>query len=100
MAATFKVTASALTSQAEELTELNGQFKSAVEQMVSTEASLNSMWEGEAKDAFHNAFTTDKGKMDEFYNLIQTYIEKLNTIATRYAQAENTNTEIATNRTY
>ena len=39
-------------------------------------------------------------KMDEFYNLIITYIERLNSIATRYEQTERTNTEIASNRTY
>lgn len=96
----FKVTASTLTTQATELTDLNGRFKSAVEQLVTSEANLNSMWDGEANDAFHNAFTTDKGKMDEFYNLIIQYVERLNSIATRYIQTERTNTEIASNRTY
>lgn len=96
----FKVTTGTLTSQAEELSTLNGQFKSAVEQLSSTELSLRGMWEGEANDAFHTAFTTDKGKMDEFYNLIIQYIEKLNSIATRYNQAEAANTQIASNRTY
>ncbi len=100
MASSFKVTTSVLTSQANELSDLNGRFKTAVEQLVTSEASLKTMWEGEANDAFHNAFTTDKGKMDEFYNLILQYIEKLNSIATRYSQTEQTNTEIASNRTY
>lgn len=98
--ANFKVTSSVLTTQAGELSELNGRFKSMIEQLVTSEMSLNSMWEGEANDAFHNAFTTDKGKMDEFYNLIIKYIESLNSIATRYSQTEQTNTEIASNRTY
>lgn len=96
----FKVTTGTLASQAEELNSLNGQFRSAVEQLSSTEMSLKGMWEGEANDAFHAAFTTDKGKMDEFYNLILQYIEKLNSIATRYNQAEAANTQIASNRTY
>ena len=98
--ANFKVTSSVLTTQAGELSELNGRFKSMIEQLVTSEMSLNSMWEGEANDAFHNAFTTDKGTMDEFYNLIIKYIESLNSIATRYSQTEQTNTEIASNRTY
>lgn len=98
--ADFKVTASQLNSQAQNLNDLNGRFKSAVEQLVSSETSLKSMWEGEANDAFHAAFTSDKAKMDEFYNLIVTYIERLNSIATRYEQTEKTNTEIASNRSY
>jgi WXG100 family type VII secretion target len=100
MASSFKVTTSVLTSQANELSSLNGRFKTAVEQLVSSEANLKTMWEGEANDAFHAAFTTDKGKMDEFYNLILQYVEKLNSIATRYSQTEQTNTQIASNRTY
>lgn len=96
----FKVTASVLTSQASELSDLNGRFKSAVEQLVTSENNLNSMWDGEANDAFHTAFMSDKGKMDEFYNLIIQYVEKLNSIATRYTQSERANTEIASNRSY
>ena len=65
----FKVTSSVLNSQASELSDLNGRFKSAVEQLVTAEANLNSMWDGEANDAFHASFMTDKSKMDEFYNL-------------------------------
>lgn len=98
--ADFKVTTTVLRSQADELTELNGRFKSSVEKLVTSEANLNSMWDGEANDAFHNAFITDKGKMDEFYNLIIQYIESLRTIAVRYEQTEQTNTEIASSRTY
>ena len=98
--ADFKVTPSVLTSQADELTELNGRFKGSIEKLVTSEGSLNSMWEGEAKDAFHNAFITDKGKMDEFYNLIIQYIERLRTIAQRNEQTEQTNYDIASSRTY
>ena len=96
----FKVTSSVLKSQSSELSDLNGRFKSAVEQLVTAEANLNSMWAGEANDAFHNAFMVDRGKMNEFYNLISQYVEKLNTIATRYEQTEKTNTDIASSRTY
>lgn len=98
--ASFRVTSSQLTTQANELSQLNSRFKTAVEQLVTSEASLNSMWDGEANDAFHTAFSTDKGKMDEFYNLILTYVERLNTIAARYDQTEATNTQIASNRSY
>ena len=96
----FRVTTGTLTAGAEELTSLNGRFKSAVEQLASSELGLKSMWEGEANDAFHAAFMNDKGKMDEFYNLIIQYIGRLNSIVVRYNQTEQTNTQIATNRTY
>ena len=98
--ADFKVTTSVLRAQADELTDLNARFRSSVEKLVTSEASLNSMWDGEANDAFHAAFNTDKSKMDQFYNLIMQYIERLRTIALRYEQTEQANTEIATSRTY
>ncbi len=98
--ADFQVTTSVLRSQADELTDLNGRFRTSVERLVTSESSLNSMWDGEANDAFHSAFETDKGKMDEFYNLIMQYIERLRTIALRYEQTEETNTDIASSRTY
>lgn len=98
--ADFKVTTSVLKTQADELTELNGRLKTSIEKLVTSESSLNSMWDGEANDAFHAAFATDKGKMDEFYNLIMQYIERLRTITVRYEQTEQTNTEIASSRTY
>ncbi len=100
MSTSFKVTPSILASQANGVNELNGRFKTAVANLVSAEASLNSMWDGEANDAFHNAFIIDKGKMDEFYKLVCKYVESLNTIATRYRQTEQTNTDIAKTRRY
>ena len=58
------------------------------------------MWEGEANDAFHNAFTRDKVQMDNFYNAIQQYAAVLDNIAAKYEAAEATNTNTATTRTY
>lgn len=98
--AQFKVTATTLTQQASSLNDLNGRFKTAIESLVNSEASLNGMWDGEANDAFHAAFLNDKGQMNAFYNLIIQYVEKLNSIASRYSQTENTNTQIASQRSY
>lgn len=98
--ADFKVQTTVLRSQADQLETLNGQFKTCIEQLVTSEGSLNSMWDGDANDAFHNAFVTDKGKMDEFYKLIIQYIERLRSIATKYEQAEQANLDIASTRSY
>ena len=98
--AAFKVTTATLVNQASEITNLNRRFKVATEALVTAEMNLSAMWEGEANTAFHNAFTTDKGKMDEFYNLINEYIVRLQMIANRYTQSEQANVQIATNRTY
>lgn len=98
--ALIQVTASQLKSKANELRSFNGQFKSQVGNLESQEASLASMWEGEAKNAFHTAFMNDKGQMDKFYELIEQYCQALETIAQKYEQAEAQNAQTASQRTY
>ena len=98
--AQIRVTASQLKTQAESLRTTNQNFKNRVNNLESTEARLKSMWEGEANDAFHAAFTRDKVQMDNFYNAIQQYAAVLDNIAAKYEAAEATNTNTATTRTY
>lgn len=96
----FKVTPSVLKSNADTLTDLNARFKGSVDSLVTSEGALNAMWDGEANDAFHAAFMTDKAKMDEFSRLIEQYTERLRQIAARYEQTEQSTTNIASSRTY
>ena len=96
----FRVTSSQLNRGSQELLDLNGQFQAAISALENYESSLNGMWDGEANDAFHAAFMTDKGKMTEFYKLIIQYATSFNAIATRYDQTEQMNTDIANRRTY
>ncbi|MCD8197447.1 MAG: WXG100 family type VII secretion target [Lachnospiraceae bacterium] len=98
--ALIRVTATQLKAQAEELRTLNSQYKDQVTELETCETNLASMWEGEARDAFHNAFNSDKTQMTNFYTLIEQYVAKLLTIAAKYEQAEATNQEIATVRNY
>lgn len=94
------VTSSTVRSKAEELKNLNEQFKARVGDLENQEANLNSMWEGEANDAFHGAFQKDKAQMDNFYNLIAQYIQTLLNIAAEYERAEAMNAETGSIRTY
>ena len=96
----FTVSISDLKTKVDTLRQLNAQFKSQVNDMESTEANLNGMWEGQAREAFHNAFASDKIQMDNFYNAVEVYAQRLEAIAARYAQAEAANMEIARERTY
>lgn len=97
--ANIQVTASTLTKKAEELKGLNNKFKSQVENLTSTENGLNGMWEGEAKEAFHKAFTGDIQKMNKFYDAIEKYVQALTQIAKEYEKAEMKNKQTATSRT-
>ena len=94
------VTASQLRTKAGELRALNGQFKSQVGNLENQEGTLSTQWEGDAKTAFHNAFITDKTKWDQFNQLIEQYCTTLESIAQKYEEAENRNTDTATKRSY
>ena len=96
----IRVTASELISKANQLKEFNQQFKGCITDLESTEAALGNMWEGEANDAFRTAFNNDKVQMTNFYNAIEMYVYRLLEIAAKYQQAEATNKDIASNRTY
>ena len=96
----IRVSANELKAKAEELTSLNANLKSNVSDLEATEQNLATMWDGEAKDAFHQAFNNDKIQMTNFSTLIEKYVASLQQIAAKYEQAENTNLNTATTRNY
>lgn len=98
--AQIRVTMSQLKAQAEHLEALNEQFKSQVNSLEATEQQLGSMWEGEAKNAFHNAFSSDKVQMDNFYNAVKAYVQTLLANAAKYSEAEGISYNLASERTY
>lgn len=96
----FQVTSSELRNRAGRISDLNSQFKVKAAQLSEQETALCSMWEGQAKDTFHQAFLRDRQQMDAFGQLISQYVQALLEIASRYEQAENRNREIASARNY
>lgn len=94
------VTSSTLRSKAEELNQLNEQFKSQVTSLSDEESALRGQFEGEASDAFHAAFSKDITQMNNFYNAIEQYVQKLLQIAESYEKAEQANVATATTRNY
>lgn len=96
----IQVTSSELRKQAGQLRELNVSYQTQVTSLESAEQSLKNMWEGQANNAFHTAFTKDKGQMDNFHGAIEQYIAALLAIAVKYEQAESRNTDTASKRVY
>lgn len=92
------VTSATLRSKAEELNQYNEQFKSQVSTLTEEENTLRTQFEGEASDAFHAAFTQDTVQMQNFYNAIAQYVQKLIQIADAYEKAEQANVATATTR--
>ena len=84
----------------QELSQLNSEFRLAIEELEQSEARLNGMWDGEANDTFHNAFISDKEQMNVFSQEIDKYSNVLRDIANRYIKAEAQNADMAKTRTY
>lgn len=99
--AEIQVTSSELRRKAGELRQLNSSFSTAVDNLKSIESTLRSQFEGEASDAFHEAFQKDTDQMmNNFYKEIDKYVTALETIAQKYETAEQTNVGTAQSRTY
>ena len=98
--AEIMVTPSQVHSKADELRQLNAQFQTKLEALVSSEANLIGMWEGQARDAFHSAFSNDHAQMETFHSTIEQYAAALDTIATEYENRETANVQIASERSY
>lgn len=98
--AQITVTPSQLKQKATSLQSYNKQLNSQISNLQSQERSVCSMWEGDAKKAFDQAFQKDIQQMTNFYNEIEQYAAKLNEIAKSYEDAETRNTQIASERTY
>ena len=97
--AEIRVTASQIKSQAENLQHLNEQFRAKVEEMSGLEETLASSWDGEAKEAFRNAFrNTDMPKWDSFAKVIDQFVQAMMTIYDKYVTAEQTAHTIASQR--
>ena len=96
--AEIMVTASEVHNRAEQLKNLNSQFQTKLDSLVSRESALVSKWEGDAREAFHNAFNTDKAKMDAFHQTITEYATALDQIASNYEKTEAITTQIASSR--
>lgn len=98
MAVSFKVNPQELVKQAQELQSLNERFKTEVSTMTDKEQALSGMWEGEARNAFHNAYATDVEKFQNFYNGIARFVQALSDAATEYAKGEQAAASLANKR--
>ena len=99
--AEFNVTISDLLTKADTLEGLNNQrFEQELSGLEQLEGSLNGMWEGDARKAFHQAFTNDMGQMRNLQKAVTDYITVLRNTAAEYAKAESTNVDTANQRTY
>lgn len=96
----FSINPREVKNKVDELTDLNRQLKSEVAELTQIEEELVGMWEGDARDMFHGAYTSDKGQMDNFTNVIDLFARTLDAIAAKNIQTEAMNVETAQTRNY
>ena len=96
--AEYKVTSSELTAKAQELSGYIAQFTTEMNNLVTTESTLATTFEGEAQKAFHGNFQTLRGEMETFKSVMQDYVTQLNVAAQGYESAEQQAMTIATSK--
>lgn len=96
----IRVSVAELRQRAEMINEANNSVKAKVADFDSSCQALAAQWEGEARDAFVNAYTQDLEQMNNFISVMDGYYHALMTVADNYEKAEARNTGIANSRTY
>jgi len=91
----LRVSSSELRRRAEELRNFNTNLRTEIKNMEGREARLSGMWEGDARNEFHNQFNTNKSMFQNFCTLIDKYVVALEDAATEYDRREADNVQIA-----
>ena len=94
----LRVSSQELRRRASELRQFNTQLRERVRRMEERENRLASMWEGDARNAFHNQFNTNKTMFQNFCTLIDKYVVALEEAAQEYDRREAQNVCIAKTR--
>ncbi|MCQ2509342.1 MAG: WXG100 family type VII secretion target [Lachnospiraceae bacterium] len=84
-----QLTYSEMSSAITNLNALNEQFVQRVNDLVTAQQEVATMWKGDSNTAFNSKFEADKGQWDQFANVINQYIEALNRAQQGYQQAES-----------
>ncbi len=93
--AEYKVTSSELRAKAAELNGYISQFSVEMNNLIATENTLATTYEGDAQKAFHNNFTTLQSEMNTFKTVMQDYVTQLEVAAQGYEAAEQQALSIA-----
>ena len=89
-----------LRQRANMLAEANHSVRAKVDEFELSCHALAGQWEGEARDAFVNAYTQDKAQMDNFVRVIDEFYQALLRVYQNYSDAETKNIDTATTRNY
>ena len=95
MTGNLLVTPEQLRSASGEFSSTNGQVRTITGEMISLVNSLNSVWSGEAADAFKTKFNQLNDDIERIYRMIDEHVKDLQEMAAQYEKAEVESTENA-----
>lgn len=95
--ATLKVSVDELKKGSTRFGQKAEETKKLTTQMLQLISDTNSVWQGEARDAYSKKFASLSGDMDKIYKMINEYRLDLADIAKNYETAENQNKTAASN---
>ena len=98
--ADIRLTGSQLRAKKDNLQQLNQNLMEIVSGLDDSVTALDACWEGEAKDAFREAYFRDRGQMDTFHTLVEQYTQRMEEISLKYEEAERRSAALAGERTY
>lgn len=93
--AEFTVTTETLTQKAEELNKLSSDMTTKAAELTAIVSSLDSIWEGDAHDAFKGNFEKTRSALANYSAMIAKYCAALGEISGEYGKTEASNTQIA-----
>ncbi len=86
--AQIKVQPSVLRNKAAELQTQSDALSGKMDELLDREHQLSTMWEGPAKESFHNSFMTSYENCQPFFQELKRFIMKLEETAQVYEEAE------------
>lgn len=98
--AQFGVDLAKLKAALDELRTERGNLTTKVSDLQSSEKTLSSKWEGDAKTSFEAAFNSDVKYMSSFITLVQQFENALQSVIDTYRAAESANISTGSTRTF
>jgi WXG100 family type VII secretion target len=88
MAEIRKVDPEVMSTQANTLDGIKGNWQSAVSAITALKESLDAMWDGLANDQFNQRWTEDLKKYDKLTEVLESYITAIKDAVSKYESYE------------
>lgn len=85
----IKITFSEVRAKATAISKCNDNLKNYLEEIKNNITKLDAEWTSDSSDTIRGKITNMQAKFDNYYTIIESYVNFLNTTATQYEQTES-----------